>query len=334
MLEPTTISVPNLAARWNQTPSDILEYAAELRLRLLFNFDGLAFDFNDDWLPGGKDARQRRELQSLTDFVKSAEAQFTRRVNGQLSQWESLDSDDAVSLRSKVTTKKQEIQALNDLFDDRDRQRQQKHYRGALTPMPETVDELLRLGFAKHPIQAYRPEGPFKLHTVDGVLFLDGPIVRLESAGVQWKERLEPADMVVSMADVKAIEAATKPHQTAPATDTAPALTPATPAPVEAVGASGGVESDKAGPVDRGWVMKKSALIAKHTHQWKTIHRDFQDASENGLSDAAKAPVHGNWFEAVALNWARQRGKLTEVTQQGPATLSTVWTGKTHTIGD
>ena len=107
MLEPITISVPNLAARWNQTPSDILERAAALRLHLLFNFDGLAFDLNDAWLPGGKDARQRRELQSLTDFVMRAEAKFKRRVNGQLSQWESLDDDDAVSLRAQVTAKKQ-----------------------------------------------------------------------------------------------------------------------------------------------------------------------------------------------------------------------------------
>ena len=231
MLEPITISVPNLAARWNQTPSDILERAAALRLHLLFNFDGLAFDLNDAWLPGGKDARQRRELQSLTDFVMRAEAKFKRRVNGQLSQWESLDDDDAVSLRAQVTAKKQEIQDLNESFDDRDRQRQQKHYRGALRPTPGTVYQLLRLGFAKHPIQAYRPEGPFMLHTVDGVLVLDGPIVRLESAGVQWKERLETSDMVVRMADVKAIEAAAKSPQKAPANDSAPEQNTATPAP-------------------------------------------------------------------------------------------------------
>ena len=112
----------------------------------------------------------------------------------------------------------------------------------------------------------------------------------------------------------------------------APAQNTAKHAPEVAVNASGGVKSDKAGPVDRGWVMKKFALIAKHNHQWKTINRDFQDAIENGLSGAAKAPGHGNWFEAAALIWARQRGKLTEDTQQGPASISNVWTVKTHTI--
>ena len=225
MLEPISISVPNLAARWNQTPSDILEHAANVRLHLLFNFDGLVFDFNDDWLPGGKDWKQRRELQTLTDFVKRANAKFKRRAAGQLSQWESLDSNEAVSLRAEVTAKEKKIQALSELFDDRDRKRQKKHYRGYLMAAPATVDELKRLGFAVHPIRAYRPEGPFTLRKVDGVLVLDGPIVRLEAGIAQWKERLEPADMVVSMADVKAIEAAAKPQQTAPATQAAPKVT-------------------------------------------------------------------------------------------------------------
>ena len=224
MLEPTTISVPNLAARWNQTPDDILAHATELRLHLLFNFNGLAFDLAEEWLRGGQDTIQRRELQSLADFVERAEAKFTRRRNGQLSQWESLDHDEAVALRAEVTTANRQIKALKELLDERDRKRQQQHYRGALMAAPATVQELLRLGFTKHPLQAFRPEGPFCLREIDGVRVLEGPIVWLESAGSKWKECLEPADMVVSMAAVKAIEAAAKTQQTA--TDTA------TPAPV------------------------------------------------------------------------------------------------------
>lgn len=99
-----------------------------------------------------------------------------------------------------------------------------------------------------------------------------------------------------------------------------------------AAGASGCVEPTKAGPVDKGWVMKKAALIAKHAQQWDTIKGDFHSASENGLSNAAKAPGHGEWFEAPALNWARQRGKLKEAKQQGPANSVFSLAGKTHTI--
>lgn len=263
MLERTTISVPNLAARWSQTPSDILEHAANLRLHLLFNFDGLVFDLGDDWLPGGKDWIKRSALEALTDFVKRADAKFKRRVNGQLSQWKSLDSDEAVSLRAEVTAKEQEIQALNELFDDRDRKRQQKHYRGALMAAPATVDELLRLGFANHPIRAYRPEGPFYLRKIDGVPVLDGPIVRLEAGAAQWKERLEPSDMVVSMADVKAIEAAAKPQQTAPATDTVPEQEAATPATVVAA-------SDSPAPLTRNEIASCFAGLREWDEErWK-----------------------------------------------------------------
>lgn len=107
--------------------------------------------------------------------------------------------------------------------------------------------------------------------------------------------------------------------------------TPA-PAPVASESASRGMEPDKAGPVDKRWVMKKAALIDKHAAQWATIRRDFQDASENGLSKAAKAHGHGEWFEAAALNWADQRGKLEKEKEQGPANLATVWTSTKHTI--
>ena len=116
----------------------------------------------------------------------------------------------------------------------------------------------------------------------------------------------------------------------------------ATPAPVvseqaakpEAVAVVALVEPDKAGLVDKGWIMKKAALISKHAAQWPTANRDFQDASENGLSLAAKAPGHGEWFEAAALNWADQRGKRTSEKQQGPANSIFNLAGTKHTTED
>ena len=170
-------------------------------------------------------------------------------------------------------------------------------------------------------------KAPEVMSPADGVLLLRRAGIHVFhqlSDAVEWFQLGSDE----TLPNYRLLKGIAEPQHPSPAPDTA------TLAPVVAVSASGGVESDKAGPVDRGWVMKKIALIAKHTHQWKTINRDFQDASENGLSDAAKAPEHGNWFEAAALNWARQRGKLTEDTQQGPVTLSTVWAGKTRTIGD
>jgi hypothetical protein len=297
MLEPITISVPNLAARWNQTPADILTHATELRLQLLFNFDGLAFDLAEDWLRGGQDTIQRRERQSLTDFVERVEAKFKRRRNGQLSEWESLDHDEAVALRAEVTTAERQIKALKELLEERDRKRQKQHYRGALMAAPATVQELLRLGFTKHPHLAFRPEGLFCLREIDGVRVLDGPSVWLESAGSKWKECLEPADMVVSMAAVKAIEAAAKPQQTAPATDTA------TPAPVVA-------ESAHVTPEKQVNAMKKSALITALEHEWPLIETDISEASRNGLKSAAHTGKHGVWDADKARAWAVSNGKI------------------------
>lgn len=112
---------------------------------------------------------------------------------------------------------------------------------------------------------------------------------------------------------------------------TAPAQTPDTPAPAPVVAASDS-PAKPAVTVDRGWVMKKSALIDKHAHQWDTIKGDFHSASENGLSKAAKAPGHGEWFEAEALDWAEQRGKLKKEKQQGPANSIFNLAGTKHTL--
>jgi hypothetical protein len=111
-----------------------------------------------------------------------------------------------------------------------------------------------------------------------------------------------------------------------------PAQNITTPEPLVAVSASRGLEGGKDRLVDKAGIMKKAALIAKHAHQWPTIIRDFQDAIENGLSQAAKAPGHGDWFEASALNWADQRGKLKKKKEEGPANLTNVWPGKKHII--
>lgn len=54
--------------------------------------------------------------------------------------------------------------------------------------------------------------------------------------------------------------------------------------------------------------MNRAALIDAHNHEWPTIRRDIADANTNGLS-AAKSGNRG-WNEAVALKWARAKGKL------------------------
>jgi hypothetical protein len=82
--------------------------------------------------------------------------------------------------------------------------------------------------------------------------------------------------------------------------------------------------------IDRGLIIKKAALIKKHGSRWSTIERDFQDASENGLSKMAKADKHGYWFESDALKWAEQQGKIF-LTETHPA-LATPFPSTIHRI--
>lgn len=79
---------------------------------------------------------------------------------------------------------------------------------------------------------------------------------------------------------------------------------PDNPAPVVEVSAS---EPIPVAPLAQ-FNMSRSGLIKAHKHEWPTIERDLQDASENGLS-AAKAGRR-DWNDAAALCWARAKGKL------------------------
>ncbi len=57
--------------------------------------------------------------------------------------------------------------------------------------------------------------------------------------------------------------------------------------------------------------LKRAAFIKAHAHEWPTIAADLSDASDNGLSKAARVPdQHGMWFVERAKTWARERGKL------------------------
>ena len=192
MFEEKTFNVPELATRWNKTPRQILEHAASMKLGLLFDFDGLVIDARGDRLVQ-YDAGQKREHENLTAFVYGAEDKFKRRIAGLLRQGETLTTPEAIDLRKEVMTAQAKIKTLEDVFDVVTRERIKYHYRGYLRATPETVNDLLRQGFAVHPNIAHR---------------LDGTIVRLDVGKAQWQERLEPTDMLVMLDEVKAIEAA------------------------------------------------------------------------------------------------------------------------------
>lgn len=76
--------------------------------------------------------------------------------------------------------------------------------------------------------------------------------------------------------------------------------------------------------------MKRAALVGEFEKVWPSIDRDLRDASENGLSDAAKSSERGWWRVDAALQWAKQRGKLSGVPRTSPATSVFDLAGKIH----
>ena len=58
---------------------------------------------------------------------------------------------------------------------------------------------------------------------------------------------------------------------------------------------------------------KYGALVSDQLRRWPSIERDLRDSLKNGLNAAAKHADHGYWWEAAAIAWASERGKLIEV---------------------
>lgn len=87
------------------------------------------------------------------------------------------------------------------------------------------------------------------------------------------------------------------------------------------------------GPI---FTMKKSAMVKQHKHEWQSIERDMQDANRNGL-DAAKAGAR-EWDEVKALEWARAKGKLTNIDKPAQSlsgamnSMASLATSRKHTL--
>lgn len=59
-------------------------------------------------------------------------------------------------------------------------------------------------------------------------------------------------------------------------------------------------------------LLKRAALVQRYERTWSTIETDLRHANENGLAARAKGERHGYWSEELAVQWARENGKLVE----------------------
>ena len=370
MIEPDILTIGELAARWQQTPLQIVNHAQALTVPLYFPFDGLVFDVNDRWHRGTGDYDQTREIDILNASIAQGESLIKRNARGEVSRWEqSLSSDDCQKLRAEIEANKRKRTALTELLEQRDIERNRCEYRGYLRAAPLTLWDIATNGAARFPHKAFHPHSPIRVTTLTdkNSQIWDGRMVALEpglGCDRYKKDTLTTDDLCAFMVEVKAIEAhqAAK-QQTAPATDTAK------PAAEVAVDASDGVEPDAGqlaasqprattpshAPVATAsadtasaqnprttatvpkFSTRRDVMINRHVHEWPTIDRDMKDASENGLA-AAKAGLR-DWDESTAMAWAGAKGKLKNAEKPTDALTKAVHSmgnlpGRKHTLKD
>src|SRR4051812_44824403 len=103
-IEPITLTLAELAERWNKTPKQLLESG----LPMYFYFDGLVFDFNDKWHRANGDANEAQDLEAHQARLATIEIDLQRqslhkRGLLKLTQWEvALGDDELRQLQAEV----------------------------------------------------------------------------------------------------------------------------------------------------------------------------------------------------------------------------------------
>jgi len=202
MTDPITLTLPELAERWNTPAPQVLSRLLQQALPLYFYFDGLVFNFGDKWLRAGGDVRDVQDLEAQQERLSTAEIDRQRQNLHQLgllklTQWEEALSPEALQqLRAEVGRLGAEVERLTTRLRERTSQRQRQVRNGLLRAAPRTLQEIVRHGRATFPQFAFLP------NAADGT---DGALVALED-GFPLMSWLGTTDLVVAMGDVKAAE--------------------------------------------------------------------------------------------------------------------------------
>jgi hypothetical protein len=311
MFERTTLSLPELAARWGRTPKQILEFAQNLGVPLYFNYGCLAFEETDSWHRSAGDQWEVQERDRLTKAIASTEGQIIRARDGQLSQWEQLPSGGAPELRAEISAMKGKLKFIDELLEQREIERAQCEL-GFLRAGPGTLLDIANNGEVKFPRWAFHTADPISASVIydeRGNPFLEwaGRIMILEARSdgdPRWSRMLSADDLFASMADVKAIEA----RQAQQEQVNAPVDGHPAPAIEERDSGASDTEVEK---------MKKAALIKRFVHQWPSLESDIGEASRNGL---ALARLSGGFYDVgKAIKWAKEKGKFNESSAFGGA---------------
>lgn len=204
IIEPITLTLAELASRWNQPARQVLEQG----LPMYFYFDGLVFDFSDKWHRAHGDAEQAQDLEAHQTRLATVDLDLQRqslhkRGLLKLTQWEdALSDDDLHSLQAESDRLNSEITRLSALLKERTEARQRHVRNGLLRAAPRTLRDIAQHGHAKFPQFAFMPASPACNENIAG-----GAVVAMED-GFPAQALLTADDLVVAMLDVRAAEAA------------------------------------------------------------------------------------------------------------------------------
>lgn len=210
-IEPLTLTLAELAARWNMTTKQVLAYAPANGLPMYFYFDGLVFNFGDKWHRANGDASIAQDLDSHQSRAAAIEIDLQRQTLHKrgllkLTQWEEALSDDELSNQQAESDRlTEEIVRLTALLKQRDEARQHHVRNGLLRAAPRTLSEIAEHGKTRFPQFAFMPHTPPGADIVEKITA--GAVIAMED-GFPLKELLTEDDLVISMLDIKIAEEA------------------------------------------------------------------------------------------------------------------------------
>ncbi|MET0267430.1 MAG: hypothetical protein ABW202_17675 [Duganella sp.] len=211
-IEPLTLTLPELAARWHTTPEQALATCTSLApssLPMYFYFDGLVFGFGDKWLRANGDASVSQDLDTFQTRVAAIEIDLQRQTLHKrgllkLTQWEEAMSDDELGQQQAEADRlAAEIVRLSGLLKQRQYDRQQHVRNGLLRAAPRTLSDIASDGHTRFPQFAFLPNTPPGVDNTERVAA--GAVVAMED-GFPYKELLSADDLVISMLDIKLLE--------------------------------------------------------------------------------------------------------------------------------
>lgn len=211
LIEPLTLTLPELAERWHMTPQQMLAGAVPQVLPMYFYFDGLVFAFGDKWLRANGDAAITQDLDTHQTRAASIEIDLQRQALHKrgllkLTQWEEALSDGELAEHQAESDRLAgEIVRLTALLKQRHEERQQHVRNGLLRAAPRTLSDIALHGKTRFPQFAFMPNTPPGFDNTERVP--PGTVVAMED-GFPLKDVLTDADLVVSMLDIKLAEEA------------------------------------------------------------------------------------------------------------------------------